>query len=103
LGYAFWHPHVHGKTQVAQFLTVDGSRALEYVGIAVEGGGGLLYSHFIAFKVHLEKGDSLAASQELSHIIQCPDFTVDFLAVCLSLLSPLTREPRMTRRFSTGQ
>ena len=30
-------------------------RALEYIGVAVEDGGGLLYSHFIAFKIYLEK------------------------------------------------
>ena len=51
------------KERIASVTCHD--RALEYIGIAVEDGGGLLYSHFIAFKVHLEK-------VSLSNILQSP-------------------------------
>lgn len=58
-------------------------RALEYIAIAREEGGGDLYTSFIAFKICLVKADSLAACKELSIMTSCADFTPDFLTVRL--------------------
>lgn len=56
-------------------------RALEFVAIADTEEAGSVYNSFIAFKVHLEEGDSAGACQELANMMGSPDFSEDFLTV----------------------
>ena len=56
-------------------------RAMEYIAIAREEGGGAIYTSFIAFKISLVKHDVNAACNELSCMMSCTDFSSDFLTV----------------------
>lgn len=56
-------------------------RALEYIDIAHEHEPGSIYSHLIAFKVHLEREDAGAACKELAAMMACTDFSPETLSV----------------------
>ena len=72
-------------------------RALEYIAVARQEGGGEIYSCFVAFKICLTKKDVPAACNELSALLSCPDFIPDFLSVSPTYSTVLTIARRRSR------
>lgn len=79
-GNEFWGPASLYKNFAIHTFEVC-NRALEYIAVAREEGGGEIYSSFIAFKVHLTMSNATGACTELSSIVAAADFTPDFLTV----------------------